>query len=119
MERDGYQNFTGRTGKLLMEDLGANKMNVLQMTMTQKPYHNGIQKLYKFKNGYHMSVICHDGSYGGPYKGRDQLNKWEIAPMDQYRHFIGLSELGWNDDVKGHLLWEEVEQYLEEIACLK
>ena len=94
-------------------------MKVMQMTMTQKPFHNGIQKLYKFKNGYRMSVICHDGSYGGPYKGRDQLNKWEIAPMDSSQEFIGQSELGWHDDVKGYLLWEEVEEHLEELACLK
>ena len=111
MERDGYQNFTGRTRKLLMK--------VIQMTMTQTPFHNGIQKLYKFKNGYGMSVICHDGSYGGPYNGRDQLNKWEIAPMDSSKAFIGQSKLGWHDDVKGHLLWEEVEEHLEEIVCLK
>ena len=94
-------------------------MKVIQMTMTQKPVYNGIQKIYKFKNGYGMSVICHDGSYGGPYKGRDQLNKWEIAPMDSEKGFIGQSLLGWSDDVKGHMLLEEVEQHLEEIACLK
>ena len=80
--------------------------------------HGGIQKIYKFENGYGASVICHDGSYGGPYK-KNGPNKWEIAPMDSEKGFIGQSLLGWSDDVKGHMLWEEVEQHLEEIACLK
>jgi len=90
-------------------------------TMVSKKFHNGVQKIYTFGNGYKVSVICHDGSYGGPYlKGgiRNPDNRWEIAPMDSAGNFIGQSQLGWGDDVMGHLPWLKVMVKLEEIACL-
>ena len=55
-----------------------------------------------FDNGYQMSVIKGPFTYGGP-EGR-----WEIAPMDIGKHFIGQALLDWNDDVMGHLTLGEV-----------
>jgi len=91
---------------------------VLQMTMVQKPHYNGVVRTYKFKNGYGCSVICHDGSYGGPYKGKHGDNRWEIAPLGLSNEFVGASKFNWGDDVMGHLEWREVDEYLEKIAAL-
>ena len=77
----------------------------------------GIQKIYKFENGYGASVICHDGSYGGPYK-KNGLNRWEIAPWDEDKEFIGVNMLEWNDDVRGHLNDPEVDRILRRIQQL-
>jgi hypothetical protein len=75
------------------------------------PY--GIQKIYKFKNGFGASVICHKMSYGGT------LGLWEIAPLDKNRDFIGITILKWHDDVLGNLTEKEVDNILEEIKQLK
>lgn len=40
-----------------------------------KPCNNGIQKLYRFRNGYGASVISHEFSYGG------KAGKWELAVL--------------------------------------
>ena len=78
---------------------------------------NGIQKIYKFENGYGASVICHDGSYGGPYK-KNGPNKWEIAALDEDKDFIGRTYLNWSDDVKGHLNDPETDRILRIIQAL-
>jgi hypothetical protein len=36
---------------------------------------NGIQYVFRFKNGYGASVVCHDKSYGG------NVGLWEIATI--------------------------------------
>jgi hypothetical protein len=89
-------------------------MTKLQMTMVQKPFLNGIQRLYKFKNGYGASVVCHDGSYGGPYK-KDGDNFWELAVLkgEDLCYDSGITE-----DVVGHLKLDEVNSYLERIQAL-
>ncbi len=73
----------------------------------------GIQKIYKFKNGYGASVVCHKVSYG------HNSGLWEIAPWDEDRDFIGITILKWHDDVKGHLTEKEVDDILERIKELK
>lgn len=49
---------------------------------SERSLYDGVQKLYRFENGYGASVVRHSGSYGGP-KGL-----WEIAAIewiDQYK----------------------------------
>ena len=89
-------------------------MTKLQMTMVQKPTHGGVQKLYKFANGYGASVICHDGSYGGPYK-KDGDNLWELAVLKGEDLCYDSSI---TDDVVGRLTMDEVNSYLEKIQAL-
>ena len=83
-----------------------------------KPYlkrdNGGIQKIYKFDNGYGASVIRHEFSYGH----EDGL--WELAVL----HFSDDDD--WNidystpitDDVLGYLSDEDVERTLKEIRLL-
>ncbi len=72
----------------------------------------GIQKIYKFENGYGASVIRHRGSYGF------EEGKWEIAPWDSQREFIGQYMLDWSDDVKGRLNDPEVDRILRLVQQL-
>lgn len=53
--------------------------------LCEKPLYDGVQRLYKFKNGYGASLVRHFGSYGGS-KGL-----WEIAVIkwtDQYERSV-------------------------------
>ena len=69
----------------------------------------GIQKEYKFKNGYGASVICHKGSYG------HQAGLWELAILkgEDLCYDTPIS-----NDVIGNLTEAQVENYLEEIKAL-
>ena len=80
-----------------------------------KPRHGGIQKVYKFDNGYGASVIRHSGSYGG----NDGL--WELAVIKfqgegkwslDYRTSI-------TDDVIGYLSDQEVDDLLGRVEALE
>ena len=74
--------------------------------------HGGVQYKYLFPNGFGASLIKHEGSYGFD-KGL-----WEIAPLGKEDEFIGMSVLGWYDDVKGHLTAKESKSVLNEIYDL-
>ena len=79
------------------------------------PFLNGIQKKYKFENGYGASVVCHDGSYGGPYK-HDCENLWEIAVLDNNGDITYHTPV--TQDVIGYQTEEDVERVLKEISEL-
>jgi hypothetical protein len=86
-------------------------MNIKTIHLVEtRRLHGGIQKIYKFPNGYGASVVKHEGSYGY------DLDKWEIAPLGSNNEFIGISILGWHDDVQGHLNDPEVDRILKQIA---
>ena len=70
---------------------------------------DGIQKRYKFPNGYGASVICHKGSYGG-YRGL-----WELAVE---LHGIIVYDTSITADVIGHLTTEQVNKHLQDIKEL-
>ena len=72
-------------------------------------HYNGLQKVYKFPNGYGASVIRHDGSYGG------QRGLWEIAVT---LHGILCYDTSITNDVIGHLNTEEVNKELQAIKEL-
>lgn len=77
---------------------------------------DGIQKLYRFPNGYGASVIRFQYSYGG------HQGLWELAVI----RFIGESndrfdlayDTGITDDVLGRLDEDEVQELLKEISLL-
>jgi len=72
---------------------------------------NGIQRVYKFPNGYGASVIKHDGSYGGT-KGY-----WELAVLSPAGEIDYTTPI--TDDVIGWLNDEEVILKLNEIKGLQ
>ena len=67
-------------------------------------HYDGIQKRYKFPNGYGASVICHKGSYGG-YRGL-----WELAVE---LHGIIVYDTAICADVIGHLTTKDVHKNLQ------
>lgn len=73
-------------------------------------YLGGIQREYKFPNGYGASCICNSGSYGG-YEGL-----WEIAVIDSYGDITYDTDI--TDDVIGYLTEEQVQETLENIMKL-
>jgi len=87
----------------------------MQTLVDTVPFLNGIQKLYKFSNGYGASVVCHDGSYGGPYR-KDKENLWEIAVLDSDNSITYHTPI--TQDVVGHCDDEKVEEILKEISEL-
>lgn len=83
----------------------------------EKERNGGVQKLFKFENGYGASVVSHEFSYGGD-KGF-----WELAVILIYEN---QGKLSWKlvydtpitEDVLGWLTWEEVEETLKQIEEL-
>ena len=69
----------------------------------------GIQKVYKFPNGYGASVIQHKGSYGY------QKGLWELAVL---WHGELCYDSGITEDVMGHLNDPEVDNILGKIFRL-
>ena len=69
-------------------------------------HYGGIQKRYKFPNGWGASVICHRGSYGG-YRGL-----WELAVE---LHGIIVYDTAICADVIGHLTTKYVHKNLQDI----
>tara|TARA_B110001452_G_scaffold53238_1_gene40650 strand:+ start:5373 stop:5681 length:309 start_codon:yes stop_codon:yes gene_type:complete len=76
---------------------------------------NGVQKIYKFENGYGASVVCHDGSYGGPYDEFED-NLWEIAVLDSEGAITYHTPV--TQDVIGRANDDEVTRVLKEISEL-
>jgi hypothetical protein len=81
----------------------------------------GVQKLYRFPNGYGASVVKGAHSYGG------EDNLWELAVLtftDKDGNTLGDYDFemcyttGITEDVLGHLSDEEVEEYLIKIKEL-
>jgi hypothetical protein len=80
----------------------------------EKPLNDGIQKQYKFANGFGASVIQHSGYYG------NEQGLWELAVLKWVgeRYTLDYStEI--TDDVIGHLTEAEVEEILVEIKGLE
>ena len=70
----------------------------------------GIQAWVAFRNGFEVSIVKHQYSYGGD-KGL-----YEIGVFDAGGSMC--DPLGWGDDVKGWLTPEGVEKELDLIASL-
>lgn len=79
----------------------------------EREINGGIQKLFKFENGFGASVVKHDFSYGG------KAGKWELAVIKWDGEDFQLSyETRITNDVIGYLNWEDVEGLLVEISTL-
>ena len=81
-----------------------------------RPIEYGIQKIYRFDNGFGASVIKSQFSYGG------DENLWELAVIafnsDDPTEFELTYETPITNDVIGNLSDEEVEERLTEIKAL-
>ena len=70
----------------------------------------GIQAWVPFRNGFQVSVVKHQYSYGGE-KGLYEIGVFNAASRM-------CDPLGWGDDVKGWLTPQDVEQELKLIEAL-
>ncbi len=77
----------------------------------------GVQKLYRFPNGYGASVIRTQSSYGG------RSGLWELAVIKYCGDGIDAFHLTYEtpitDDVVGYLTDEEVDKLLTQVEELK
>ena len=79
----------------------------------EKSINNGIQKVYKFENGFGASVVQHDYSYGS------SEGKWELAVLEfEGDDWVLTYDTPITSDVLGYLDEEEIELILKEIQAL-
>ena len=75
---------------------------------------NGVGLLVEFENGYGASIVCHDGSYGGPFEiGKSNL--YELAVLYD-GHLCYDTPI--TSDVLGWQTIEEVNETLNKIKEL-
>lgn len=74
--------------------------------------YRGYQKIFSFPNGYGASVVCHIYAYGNS-NGGDFL---ELALLDENENMTQHNEI--TNDVIGHLVPSECNDWLEKIAKL-
>lgn len=72
-------------------------------------FSDGVQITYEFPNGYSVSVIQNNYSYGG------SSGLWEMAVLLDGDFF---QLYGWQDDVLGHLTDAEVDETLVQVSEL-
>ena len=75
----------------------------------------GVQRLYRFGNGYGASVVCHRFSYGG------ESGLWELAVIKYQKdgeRFSLTYDTPITDDVIGHLPESAVDALLGQIEAL-
>ena len=70
----------------------------------------GVQRVYKFDNGYGASVVCSPYSYGG------RSGLWELAVLDSDGQLCYSTSI--TDDVLGWLTEEEANKLLKKIRKL-
>jgi len=78
----------------------------------------GIQRLYRFDNGFGASVVQNTHSYGGN-EGLWELAVLKFSGPDIIKDYKLTYDTPITDDVIGHLNEAEVEEYLEKIEALK
>lgn len=86
------------------------------MLIAQNSMHGGIQKLYRFPNGYGASVVCHSFSYGGS-KGLYELGV--IYFPDESEHFRLTYDTPITGDVIGNIPFDDIDTYLGQIKALQ
>ena len=86
--------------------------SLLGLSFDVSKYHKGIQLVLDYKR-YELSIVQHDGSYGGPQ------GLFEIMVSDSNGHGIelpGITEQG--DTVKGWLTLEEVSNICKKMTAI-
>lgn len=85
----------------------------MKAEMTNRMINGGVQKLYKFPNGYGASVVRHSFSYGG------DEGLWELAVIRYDKNHFDIDySTHITDDVLGYLSEEDVDIILDKIAAL-
>lgn len=86
-----------------------------EVPSVQRKALGGIQKIWRFKNGFGASVVQHFGSYG------NEQGLWELAVLkfDETGDWTLTCETEITEDVIGHLNPREVAELLQRIAELK
>ena len=74
-----------------------------------RPCLDGVQRLFKFENGYGASVVCHNHSYGG------KEGLWELAVLKDGQICYDTEVTG---DVEGWLDEDDVQKLLRQVAGL-
>jgi hypothetical protein len=82
------------------------------------PVGNGLQRLYRFENGFGASVVqFFVGPMGGSYGA--ELGLWELAVIRWHGDDFRLTyDTSITDDVLGRLTEDEVQDYLRQIRDL-
>jgi hypothetical protein len=71
---------------------------------------NGVQRIYRFPNGFGASVVKHSNSYGG------KTGLWELAVLDADNDLCYTTDI--TDNVIGHLNDPQVDEVLGRISRL-
>jgi hypothetical protein len=80
---------------------------------TSKEVSGGVQHLAFFPNGYGVSIVKHDYSYGHEH------GLWEMAVIKGDEDKWKLTyETPVTDDVLGHLSEDEVNEYVDQVIAL-
>ncbi|WP_175878869.1 hypothetical protein [Burkholderia sp. BCC0097] len=80
---------------------------------TERPLNGGVQKIYRFENGFGASVVQHEFIYGG------DAGLWELAVIKFNGDSWSLTyDTEITDDVIGNLAWIEVKDLLSRINAL-
>ena len=75
---------------------------------------NGVGLTVEFNNGYGASIVCHDGSYGGPFQiGESNLYELAVLHNDELCYDTPIT-----DDVLGWQTIEEINEILKKIKEL-
>ena len=77
---------------------------------TQVNFEQGVQRIYKFDNGYGASAVMHEYSYGG------KNGLWELAVLDSNGDLCYHTPV--TQDVIGHLDDIKLQEVLKEISEL-
>lgn len=74
----------------------------------------GVQKIYKFDNGFGASIVQNNYSYGG------KEGLWELAVLELFEDGTNTfrNDTSVADDVVGYLTEDDVEEYLKKIENL-
>jgi len=79
------------------------KEKIDNLTITTNSYFEGLHWVYEDNKGNRLSVICHHGSYGREKGLFEIMASWTTFE---------------DDDVKGHLTFGEVQEYIDELKGL-
>jgi len=92
----------------------------MKVATTERPHPagmGGVQKLFRFPNGYGASVVQFPYSYGG------DSGLWELAVIRYSGEDTDAFSLTYDtpitDDVLGHLSEQDVDALLDQVAALE